>query len=418
MDRPRTGPRDRSLRHRVRDAIASVAVVSLLLFGLPLAVVLDRLIQSQALAGLQRDATRAVAVVPDNTLEAGTSLRAPPGTGDIQIGVYDAQGDLVVGQGPGRSVLAAKAGDGREHDGYDHGDLSVVVPVLSDTTVAGSVRAAVPRSLIRTDIYQAWGLLAGLAALVIAVAILLARRAARRISAPFEGITAAARALGDGQYALQLPRWGIPEADAASDALAESARHIDALIVHERQFMNDASHQLRTPLSGVLLALESNPPDVPAALESVEHLQTTIADLLSLRGLAGSGACDPRQVAFEAVQRWTTAERPVILRSDETGSVALTSPALRQSLDVLLDNAIRHGAGLVTVTVEPCGDSVLVEVADQGPGFSEGAVSGTGLQLVTRIVERTGGSLLVRRRAPQARVALLLSLAPVVRERG
>jgi signal transduction histidine kinase len=411
MHRPQTRPRIRSLRSRVRNAIAGVTAVSLLLFGVPLAVVLDRLIESQALAGLQRDATRAVAAVPDNTLEAGTSLRAPRSTGDTRIGVYDAQGVLVVGRGPARSALAVRVGDGREHDGPDHGDLSVVVPVLSDTTVAGSVRAAVPQSLLRTRVYQAWGLLAALAVLVIAVATLLARRAARRISGPFEDITAAARALGDGRYDVRLPRWGIPEADAAGDALRDSARQIDALIVHERQFMNDASHQLRTPLSGVLLALESNPPDVPAALDSVQHLHTTITDLLSLRGLTGTGACDPHLVASEAVQRWTTAEHPVTLRSDETGQVALTGPALRQSLDVLLDNAVRHGQGPVTVTVEPYGDSVVVEVADHGLGFSEGAIPGTGLQLVTRIVERAGGSLLVRRRAPQARVALLLPLA-------
>lgn len=418
MDRRQTGHRIRSLRSRVRDAIAGVAAVSLLLFGVPLAVVLDRLIESQALAGLQRDATRAVAAVPDNTIEAGTSLRAPRSTGDTQIGVYNAHGVLVVGRGPTRSALAAKVGDGREHDGHDHGDLSVVVPVLSDTTVAGSVRAAVPQALLRHRVDQAWGLLAALAVLVIAVATLLARRAARRISRPFEDITAAARALGDGRYDVQLPHWGITEADEAGDALRESARQIDALIVHERQFMNDASHQLRTPLSGVLLALECTPPDVPAALESVQHLHTTITDLLSLRGLTGTGDCDPRQVASEAVQRWTTPERPVVLRSDETGRVALTGPALRQSLDVLLDNALRHGDGPVTVTVEPYGASVVVEVADHGLGFAEAATPGTGLQLVTRIVERAGGSLLVRRRAPQARVALLLPLAQGVGEHG
>jgi len=112
------------LRGRVRDAIALVVALALLLFGIPLAVVLDRLITSQAIAGLQRDASRGVAAVPDNKLDAGTTVTAPRGTGDTSIGVYDLRGVRVAGIGPDRSTLAARAADGHEHDGHDTGDLS------------------------------------------------------------------------------------------------------------------------------------------------------------------------------------------------------------------------------------------------------------------------------------------------------
>jgi signal transduction histidine kinase len=400
--------RTRSMRTQVRNAIAGVAVVALLLFGIPLAIAADRLITSQALTGLQRDATRGVAAVPDNTLETGSPVRAPSGTRNIRIGVYDVQGTRVAGLGPAYSALAGRAGDGHEHDGYDNGDLSVVVPVMSDTTVAGSVRAAVPTTSLRAQTYQAWGLLAGLALIVIAVAVLLARRFAISISRPFEQLTEAAQHLGDGRYDVELPRWGITEADAAGDALRDSAREIDAIVRNERAFVRDASHQLRTPLAGVQLSLEQQPPDVATAQARARDLETTIADLLSLRGLTGTGSCNPNQIAAEAVRRWSSPARPVVLRSDDTGNVTITGPALRQSLDVLLDNAIRHGRGTVTVTVEPYGDAVLIEVADQGDGFAANARAHTGLHLATNIVERAGGSLLIRRRNPQARVALLL----------
>jgi two-component system sensor histidine kinase RegB len=105
--------------------------------------------------------------------------------------------------------------------------------------------------------------------------------------------------------------------------------------------------------------------------------------------------------------------RPLDLRIDDTGQVAVGAPALRQGLEVLLDNAFRHGAGRVTVTVEPYGDAVLLEVMDDGPGFAPGSGQGTGLSLATDLVQRAGGSLLVRRRAPSPRVALLV---PLVRE--
>jgi len=200
----------------------------------------------------------------------------------------------------------------------------------------------------------------------------------------------------------------MSEADAAADALRDSAREVEALLRHEREFVRDASHQLRTPLAGAILLLGSDPPDIAGALERIAQLERTLADLLSLRGLMGPGNCDPHELAGKAVTRWNTPARPVTLRADGTQQVGLTAPALRQSLDVLLDNATRHGVGAITVTVEPYGGHVVVEVADHGVGFTPQAQPGTGLQLVTSIVERAGGSLLIRRRAPQARVALLL----------
>jgi signal transduction histidine kinase len=395
----------------VRTAIAVVAALSLLMFGLPLAVVLSRLIESRAVAGLQRDATRAVAMVPDNTVETGVGLHVPRSTRDSQIGVYDVKGALVAGRGPAHSGLARGAADGHEHDGRESSALTVVVPVLSDTAVAGSVRAAVPLARLYTRVGQAWALLALLASVVVGVAFLLARRGAARISAPFEHITSAARAVGGGNYQIRLPRSGIAEADVAGQALQESALQVDRLIRHEREFMSDASHQLRTPLAGLILALEEDPPDPAAALDRARHLDTTISDLLRLRAKSGPDVCDPHDVAAAAARRWSTEATPVTVRADGTGDVAIADAALRQCLDVLLDNAIRHGSGAVTVTVEPLGDAVVVEVADHGRGFAEAARPGTGLQLATRIVERSGGSLVLRRRAPHARVALVLPSA-------
>src|SRR5258705_2957623 len=129
MTRTRTRRESRSLRTRVRNAITLVTVLALLLFGIPLGVALDRLITSQAVAGLQRDATRGVAGVPDNTLEAGTVVQIPRGTGDTRVGVYDAKGDRIAGVGPAHSPLAALVVDAREHDGTDSRGLSAVMPV-------------------------------------------------------------------------------------------------------------------------------------------------------------------------------------------------------------------------------------------------------------------------------------------------
>lgn len=402
-------PAGRSLRARVRTTVLATVTGALLLFGLPLALVLGRLIESQALAALQRDATRTLAAVPDDAVSSG-SLGALAGQGRraVGLGVYGPGGVRVAGQGPRRSGLAARTRDGREHDGDDRGDLAVAAPVVSDGVVVGSVRAGEARSSLGRRVHRAWALLALLALLVSGVAALLAERAVRRIAGPFEHLTSAAQLLGSGRYDLELPRWGIAEADAAADALSESARAVDALVRHERDFVRHASHQLRTPLSGVLLRLEQEPPDVPGALQRAHDLETTIADLLVLRAPGGSASCWPTEVAQQAVDRWSTPSRPVTLRADGSPGAALPAAALRQALDVLVDNALRHGAAPVSVTVEPYGDSVVVEVADAGPGLREGWRPGTGLQLATGIVERAGGSLWVRSDGPRPRIAMLL----------
>lgn len=393
-----------------------LAATAVLLFGVPLAVAVQRALTSEAMSSLQRDATRAVSSVPDNTLEAGVGLTVPASSRDTRIGLYDVTGRRVAGSGPDRSGLAGRARDGREHSGREASQLVVVAPVLSDSAVAGSVRAALDLHQLRTQVLRAWGALALLALVVTAVTFLLARRAARRIAEPFEALTAAARTLGSGTFEVALPRSGLREADAAATALQDTARELGQMVTQERDFVRHASHQLRTPLAGLSVVLEQLSQDGDArasvALERARQLERTLDDLLLVRSPAGRSTCDPAATAREVVERWRgLSQREIRLRAAEVDDVAVPAAAVRQALDVLVDNALRHGGGAVTVTVEPLGASVVVEVADEGAGFAAAAVPGTGLRLATGLIQRFGGDLLVRRRSPAPRVALLLPQA-------
>jgi signal transduction histidine kinase len=393
-----------------------LATVAVLLFGLPLAVAVQRTDYAEANAALQRDATRAVAVVPDNVLQAGRGLQAPHIDGTSRIALYDVAGTLLAGAGPAQSALASAVRDGKEHTGHEAGQLVVIAPVLSDAGVAGSVRAAVPLSQIRSRILKAWAGLIALALLVLAVTYVVAGRAARRIAIPFEQLTDAVRALGAGTFDVRLPRWGLQEADAAAAALQATAGEMDQLVTQERDFVRHASHQLRTPLAGLLVQLEqlaatgSEPGLV--ALERARALELTLDDLLSVRSPSAGESCDPSAVVDEVItRRRAQTERELRVRQVPVEPVAVPAAAVRQALEVVLDNALRHGEGAVTVTVEPLGHSVVIEVVDEGAGFGADVVPGTGLRLATGLMHRFGGDVLVRRRAPAPRVALLLPQA-------
>ncbi|MEP6696410.1 MAG: HAMP domain-containing sensor histidine kinase [Pseudonocardiales bacterium] len=425
----------RPLRRRIRTGILGVTVVAVLLFALPLGFAVSRLYRGEEIARLQRDATRVVALVPDNPVSPAGSVQLPTSAADDpRVGLYTPSGARVGGHGPSRSALAAAARDGRVHQGTERGQLVVTVPVPSDTAIVAVVRTAVAASTVTDRTRRSWAAMALLGLVALGVAGVLARREGRRIAAPLERLTGAARALGDGNFAIPVDRSGIREADAASEALRDTAAQIGKLLERERAFSADASHQLRTPLTGLLLGLESAldrpDADLRAALDTAitrgRHLQTTIDDLLSLRRDGGEvSALDLDVEVRAAADRW----RPQLAAKGRglavdvrpaIGAVNAAGPAVRQILDVLIGNALEHGTGTVSLTASDVGDAATVEVSDEGAGLPgepddafirrspDASGHGIGLALARSLAEAEGGRLLVRHGGPRPVFALLL----------
>jgi signal transduction histidine kinase len=104
-------------------------------------------------------------------------------------------------------------------------------------------------------------------------------------------------------------------------------------------------------------------------------------------------------------------------------AAAASEPAVRQVVDVLLDNALEHGGGTVSLIGTDLAGAVAIEVGDEGPGLTgdpEAAFTrrsptarrhGIGLALARTLAEADGGRLLVRRAAPRPVFALLLRSA-------
>jgi signal transduction histidine kinase len=263
----------------------------------------------------------------------------------------------------------------------------------------------------------------------IAVATALAAIQARRLSRPLERVAATSARLGDGDFSARAPRSGVPEIDAIGQALDTSAGRIAELVAREREFSSNISHQLRTPLTALRLRLEESArardadelrDELDAALREADRLEAMIADLLAhARSATGQDtivvalSTAAREHATAWIVLFGRAGRRVVVDDDGPVGALASRGTVGQVLDVLLDNALRHGAGTVTVTVRQEARFATLTVGDEGPGiaaadaeriFERGATSagstGIGLHLARTLARADRGSLRLTQSAP------------------
>jgi len=431
------------VKRRILSAILTVAALAVTLFGVPLAATLARLYRDSAIIELEREASATVPAVPEAVVEPGTPDPAkvphlgPPAT----LALYRADGTRAGGQGPpSGGPLVGQALEGQVVDGVEDGLLVVAVPISDNEQVIGAVRATLPMTVVTHRIAQAWSAMAALAIGVLAVSSFVAGARARRLSQPIAGLADAANRLGHGDFTIRTSPVGVPEIDAAGVALNATAQRLGAILVRERQFSADASHQLRTQLAGLRLGLESAllDPDsnvtphveLEHALVDVDRLEKTLEDLLALaRDVPTDRGIIDVATLLDAVEAtWhgplAVQGRPLrTLHQDPLPPVRASTSAVTQILDVLVSNAATHGAGTVTVQVRALTGGIAFEVADEGagPDQDEGYLfrrrsthlgHGIGLAMARSLAEAEGARLQLRNPGPNPVFALLLPAAP------
>lgn len=427
--------RARSLRARVQASIVGVTALAVVLFAIPLAIAIRNMYDNAEVSALQRDATQVAAVVPETVATEGTPVRLPWDLrSGLIVGVYTVTGTLLREHGPGVSPLAARARDGSGHVAVEGADLAVSAPVPADHGVAVTVRVAVPNDVVTDRTMRAWAVMALLGIAVVGVAALLARRQASRVAWPLERLTESARALGDGDFTIGTERSHIIEADMLAEAIESTARRLGELVQRERAFSTHVSHQLRTPLTALLLGLESalsrQNADLRAAAKVAvrrgEQLEATIENVLQFTRDTHphrapldtaellTGIRDHWQAAFTEQQRHLR-----VNALPGVPEVRVSATAVRHIVDVLVDNALVHGAGDAFVTVSTLAGGLLVEVSDEGEGLanpdaafaprtSRTGTHGIGLALARSLAEAEGGRLLLRQATPHPVFGLLL----------
>ncbi|QKE86180.1 HAMP domain-containing histidine kinase [Arthrobacter sp. NEB 688] len=264
----------------------------------------------------------------------------------------------------------------------------------------------------------------------------LAERSAARVSTLLETLRQRVDRLNAGDRPVPLDS-GIVEVDKLDAALVRGAAQGARRLASERDFAADASHQLRTPLTALLMRLEEiNLTDdltvvaeeSTIAIGQVERLSKVVDDLMTRtrHGAEVNPSVSLDSVLASLQREWQPAfaqARRSIKVSGERGLVVRATPvSLGQILTTLLENSLAYGRGTVEVNARRAGPSVVIEVSDQGDGVPPSMAphifersvsssgSGLGLSLARDLAEGAGGRLELARATPPV-FALFLSLS-------
>jgi signal transduction histidine kinase len=409
------------MRRRLILSTALISLAAVVVLGVPLGAVEAASLRQDVDTRLEREAD-AVAGVVDDRIEGGRpvppSLLRRYARPSHRIAVVARDGRPIVSRPPiGGEVLRARAGSG---------GVSRVI-------------AEAPVGELDGRVHRAWLLIAALSAGSVLVASALAALQARRLARPLEAIARRAEQLGDGDFSVRAGRVGVPEIDAIAQGLDVSAGRIAELVAREREFSANVSHQLRTPLTALRLRIEeagvlddapTRAREIDAALAETDRLEVTIAELLAHARRADPQVASVIDLAAIVADHATTWRRVFQragreLRVDASAGIRAHASrgTVGQVLDVLLDNALRHGRGTTTISSAAESRHAVLTVADEGAGiddaereriFQRGASRGTGagigLDLARALAQADSASLRVLAGAP-TRFVLSLRIA-------
>ncbi|MGQ0624878.1 MAG: ATP-binding protein [Sporichthyaceae bacterium] len=386
----------------------SVVIVVVLLLGIPLGVAMRNGIESSADDSLRAEAQRLL-----NTVEVRAELAETVDAPSLQRLVSRERSARVEIPGALPITLGALRPAGDD-------PLSVQLTGRSGEVITVSES----RDRVTDQVRKAWLLILIEAFFAVATAGALAALQARSLARPLVDLAETAERFGSGDLRRRRHRrsYGLPEVDRVADVLERRAERIAEILAAERQFSANASHQLRTPLTALSMRLEeiTMSDDIDAmreeatvALSQVERLTDVVESLLA-QGRAPKAVSrdtiDVDKIVAQQIEEWSVAfgkaGRKIALLGVPSLIARASASGVSQILATLVENALHHGSGTVTIRTRTVGGSVVLEVTDEGQGVSEalghrifeagvsgGQSTGRGLALARDLARADGARL-------------------------
>ena len=260
---------------------------------------------------------------------------------------------------------------------------------------------------------------------LIALAVLLvsAYAFARYLARPLRQLNDAVARVGEGQSPPPLPESGPSEIVNLNRGFNRMLSNLTQAEEDRTLLLAGVSHDLRTPLARLRLGIEVGMRDEKereGMVADIEEMDKIIGQFLDFaRGDRGATTelSELNEIIATLVERHRRGGREVVFAAGELPPLPLRATAMSRLVSNLLDNALSYGKEPVEITTKRVGPSVVLEIADRGPGipadqvdrlkrpFTRGesarsgpAGAGLGLAIVERIARMHGGTFdLIRR---------------------
>jgi signal transduction histidine kinase len=326
-----------------------------------------------------------------------------------------------------RTALRGVRAQGERHsDTLGQDLLYTAVPVTNNGQVVGAVRVTQDLAAVHHRVRRAVLALIAIGAFALLLGLTLAWFLAGSLSRPLRRLASTARDVEAGDFEARAEVTGAKEQREVSAAFNDMAERLGTVLAAQREFVANASHQLRTPLTGLRLRLESArakagrdaEPELDAAELEVERLARLLTSLLTLaREGDKPSPAQPVSLARSAErahERWAPAAerdgRELALVGSDDATIMASEEDLAILLDNLIENALRYSPARVAVDWGHDGEEVWLAVLDEGPGlaageetslfdrFARGSAgnsrpgSGLGLAIVQTLAHRWRGS--------------------------
>ena len=404
---------------RRRLVLLSLATTVLVVVAcvLPLGLLVRRQAVESAKVAAERDAQSVAALVALAVATDDDPAAVASKLGGLPEGTIVVLGYTVLGEErPGQGTLAESAASRRGTIAEDvEGGWEIALPVVASSGVV-VVDSFVTSAELASGVSTAWLLLGALALILIVVAVWVADRLGRALTAPIEDLARSAHRLAGGDLDARVEPSDPQEIKETGEAFNYLAGRLDQLLAEERESAADLSHRMRTPLTSLRLQAEALGDETEreamiSQVDRLEHAMNQVIELARSRAAQEPGQSDVNSVVADRAAFWRVLAdeqgRGMTLElADFDRSIPIAEDDLGVVLDTLVGNVFAHtppGTDFEVRTRTNAAGVPVLEIADSGPGLggrsrvergvSGGGSTGLGLDIVRKTAHAIGGSL-------------------------